>query len=201
MDTNRGQGPGTQRYKPTRYTLILCGLLFLLFGWVAGFRYAAYVEKQDGALSIVSEAEQQLVAVHIKGAVKEPAVYWLPATARVEDAITAAQPTTNADLSQLNLAAIVVDGSQIVVPGTKAPVQSPPDQTAAVTPPPAGKVNVNTATVDELMTLEGIGPVKAQRIVDYREKNGPYLLFSFLLEVEGINEATLEQIEDHICLF
>ena len=67
-----------------------------------------------------------------------------------------------------------------------------------VTPEPSGPVDINTADLEQLQTLKGIGPALAQRIVDFREENGPFRSVEDLLQVKGIGEATLEKFRDHI---
>jgi competence protein ComEA len=133
------------------------------------------------------------VRFHIVGPVNAPGVYTLPPNSRVQDALQAAGgPTADADLEQLNLAAVVQDQDQIIVPrrimglapGTSSPVRGLG----------ANLVNVNTADSETLQTLPGIGPVLAGRIIDYRNEHGPINSIESLVEVKGIGEATLEKL-------
>lgn len=141
--------------------------------------------------------------VYVSGAVAHPGVYALPPGARVADALAAAGgPSAEADLAQLNLARRVHDEEQIDVPRygeTPRPVPTP--LLAAVTAPAgrtAGQVNINTASAAELDTLPGIGPGYAERIVAYRETNGPFQKIEDIQNVPGIGPATFERIRDLI---
>jgi competence protein ComEA len=115
----------------------------------------------------------------------------LPPGSRVEDAIQAAGGvTTNADLSLVNLAQVVRDGDLIYVP----PLVGEAIETPTPNHPPV--VNVNTATVEELDTLPGVGPALAQAIIDYRTQNGPFAGLSDLDNVPGLGPAKLEEMRD-----
>ena len=142
-------------------------------------------------------ATPSTVIVHVTGSVASPGVYDLPEGARVVDAIEAAGGAKRgAERGALNLAAVLVDGQQVVVPRAgEAPV---PSATAGAAPgTTAGTlVNVNTATADELETLPGIGEVLAATIVQHREEHGPFTSVDQLLDVSGIGEVTLEEIRD-----
>jgi competence protein ComEA len=101
-----------------------------------------------------------------------------------------------ADLSLLNLAAMLVDGTQILVPKTGPPVAGVPGGGAPGSS--GGLVNINTASATELETLSGIGEVLAGTIVEYRDQNGPFVSVDDLLDVSGIGPATLEEIRDQV---
>lgn len=125
--------------------------------------------------------------VHVAGAVTQPGVYELPAGARVEDAVAAAGGAlAEARLDALNLARVVNDGEQILVP-TAAEAQ-------AVS---SGLVNVNQADAGALEELPGVGPVLAERIVSYREAHGSFATVDSLEAVPGIGPAVLEGLRDH----
>lgn len=132
--------------------------------------------------------------VHVSGAVAEPGLVELSAGARVADALAAAGGALpSADLTALNLAAPVIDGTLIVVAregDSGGPSLQPGD----------GRVRVNTATTDEIATLPGIGPVLAQRIADYRDANGPFGVVEDLLDVPGIGEGKLATIRDSVTI-
>jgi competence protein ComEA len=142
------------------------------------------------------------VRVYVSGAVATPGVYTLPPRSLVNDAIKAAGgPTSDADLERINLAQEVHDQQQIHVPrkGESAqpqPAPSEPGSTAAT--PGVKRVNINTATLAELDTLPKIGPSIAQRIIDYRTKNGPFKKIEDIKNVSGIGDATYEAIKDLI---
>ena len=137
------------------------------------------------------------VIVHVAGWVASPGVYELPEGARVVDAVEeAGGARRGAELGALNLAAVLVDGQQVVVPrageapAPAATVGGAPGTTAGTL------VNVNTATAEELETLPGIGEVLAATIVQHREEHGPFTSVDQLLDVSGIGEVTLEEIRD-----
>jgi competence protein ComEA len=144
------------------------------------------------------------VVVDVAGRVREPGVYTLNVGDRVIDAIRrAGGALPGADLTSLNLAALLSDGEQIVV-GRAGDVGHASGTTAgggsSTTGGGAGGgsgglVNVNTATLDELEALPGIGPVLAQRIIDYREQHGPFGSVQDLLNVSGIGDSHLSDLE------
>jgi competence protein ComEA len=139
-----------------------------------------------------------VLVVHVAGWVRRPGVYELEQGDRVIDAIEAAGGARRgAQLDSLNLAAVVTDAQQVLVPR-----KAPPAGGGAVDPGggsasgPSALLNLNTATPEELETLPGIGPVLAASIVDFREQNGPFTSVDQLLDVSGIGEARLADIRD-----
>lgn len=139
------------------------------------------------------------INVYVSGAVNQPDVYALPLNSIVKDAIAAAGGATDeADLDRINLATKLADQMQVYVPrkGEEAPAPIPPDGSA---PAPAGdKININTASVEELDKLPGIGPSIAGAIIDYRTKNGPFQQIESINDVKGIGDALFEKIKDQI---
>ena len=136
--------------------------------------------------------------VHVVGAVRDPGVVELAPGSRVTDAVAAAGGVTRAAApASVNLARPVVDGEQVVVArrGAPAPALAPGSRAAAGVPgtssPAPGPVDLNSATLDTLDALPGIGPVLAQRILDWRTTNGRFSTVEELGEVSGIGEATL----------
>ena len=138
-----------------------------------------------------------VVVVYVTGAVMTPGVYTLEAAARVTDALVAAGgPATGADLSVVNLAAIARDGERIYVPkvGETVPVAVGDAPPAAADTTPAGPINLNSATADQLDVLPGVGPATAAAIVAHREQHGPFQTVEQLGDVRGIGPAKLDAL-------
>ncbi|MGA9347272.1 MAG: helix-hairpin-helix domain-containing protein [Anaerolineae bacterium] len=136
--------------------------------------------------------------VYVSGAVTHADVYELPAESIVKNAIEAAGgATSEADLDRINLALSVADGQHIYVPklGEESPPISPPTEPSDIASGKAGsKININIASQSEIETLPGIGPSKAQGIIE----NRPYSSIEEIKKVPGIGEATFQQIKDLI---
>lgn len=134
------------------------------------------------------------ILVDVAGWVRDPGVYEFAEGARVVDAIDAAGGArSGAVLQALNLAALLVDGSQILVPREGQEATVSPVAGGAVA---GGLINVNTASTTELEELPGVGEVIAQAILDHRTENGPFTSVDQLLDVSGIGDATLESIRE-----
>ena len=134
--------------------------------------------------------------VHVVGAVRRPGLFRLREGARVADALSrAGGPTRRADLSAVNLAAPLADGQQVVVPRRPAAGAEAAGGPAGVTAPGA-KVSLAVATIEQLDELPGIGPVTAQKIVDWRTTHGPFRSVEDLDDVPGIGPARIEQLRD-----
>ncbi len=132
--------------------------------------------------------------VHVVGAVRRPGLYRLPEGSRVADAVTrAGGATRKAQLELVNLAARIADGEQVVVPRRGAAAAVGGAGGAAAT---TGPVHLNTATLEQLDTLPGVGPVTAQKILDYRQKHGAFGSVDELDAIPGIGPARLEQVRD-----
>ena len=143
------------------------------------------------------------IRVHLIGAVNAPGVYELPRGSILQDALNAAGGLTpSAEAGRLNLAKPLNDGEQIVIPEALAPGQptSTPDPRVPLptAPSPAGLININTATQAELESLPEIGPATAQRIIEYRNANGPFFAIDDIQNVRGIGPATFEAIKPFI---
>jgi competence protein ComEA len=142
--------------------------------------------------------ESLRIAVHVVGAVQQPGVYHLAAGSRGDDAVRlAGGATSQADLKQVNLAAVLVDGQQLWIPrrGERIPNNSVPN-----TVPNAPRngvpalVDINQATVVDLDRLPGVGPSTARAIVDHRTRNGPFASVDDLLAVRGIGPVKLAEL-------
>lgn len=133
------------------------------------------------------------IVVYVVGAVRRAGLVRLPDDARVADALErAGGPTRRADLTLVNLAAPVADGQQIVVPARIAATANG-GGTVASTPT---KVSLASATLDQLDELPGIGPVTAQKILDWRQSHGPLRSVDDLDAIPGIGPARVEQLRD-----
>jgi competence protein ComEA len=184
----------------SQLALVLVPLLVLLT--VAGSRIAGVGASRGPAtpapLSRVGPARSApapLLYVHVVGAVHHAGLFRIRDGSRVADALArAGGPTRHADLAAVNLAAPLVDGQQVVVPR-----RGPPGSAAAVgtSGPGSGvKVSLASATVEQLDELPGVGPVTAQKIVDWRATHGPFRSVDDLDDVPGIGPARIEQLRD-----
>lgn len=145
------------------------------------------------ALSATSQQSAETIRVHVSGAVAEPGVVELAADAIVADAVAlAGGASASADLAAVNLAAGLRPGEHVVVPEVRS-------DAVGSAPADAG-IDINTASVMELLELPGVGPVLAQRIVDHRTERGSFATVEDLLDVPGIGEAKLASMRDAIAL-
>lgn len=199
--------------------LVLVG--FILFG--GGYRYAQVKEVSavKPALEAPEQSKVKNLSVHVTGAVTNPGVYQLPADNRIVDAVNRAVPLGEADLDALKLAAKVIDGQDIYVPfktdhngtmaaGVQTGAASPNtgasggsllSSSAGAGSAPSGLVNINTADQAQLDTLPGIGSALAQRIIQYREANGPFKAIEDLKDVSGIGDKNFENLKDRITVY
>jgi len=173
-------------------TVLMAAAVFTVW-WLLSTRPQATTDAAPLALSTASPtptSPPELV-IDVEGKVKRPGIVTLPKGSRVVDAIKAAGGVKgNADTASLNLARKIDDGEQILV-GVE-PVAGAP----AVEGAPGVKVNLNSATMDQLDELPGVGPVTAKSILDWRTKNGHFTKVEDLLDVKGIGQATLEDLRD-----
>jgi competence protein ComEA len=183
---------------PTRRRLV-AGALLLAVVLVLGARHllGAGTASQAAPVPVApvrADAGPALV-VHVVGAVHRPGLYRFAARSRVADAVArAGGATRRADLSLINLAAPLADGTQVVVP-VKAPAGAGGTARGGATAP-AGPVHLNIATLEQLDTLPGVGPVTAQKILDYRQKHGAFGSLEELDAIPGIGPARIEQLRD-----
>jgi competence protein ComEA len=146
------------------------------------------------------------VVVYVCGAVRSPGVVRLPSTARVADALkVAGGATSSAELSAVNLAARLADGQQIIVPrrgessaASVAAASAASGGAGSAAAGPAAPVNINTASLEELDALDGVGPATAQKIVDYRTANGGFKTVDEIKEVSGIGDVKFAAMKDSI---
>ena len=174
----------------------LVAILFATFLFTNTRGRAVAQESPKPALTMPAVAKT--ILIHVAGKVKRPDVYPLLAGSRVSDAIKAAGGAQKGvDLSDINLARVLVDGEQVYV-GYVAKVSSSSSKSSKTRF--TGVINVNRATKAEFDSLAGIGPVIASRIINYRSANGPFLALDDLLKVSGIGSKTLERIRPRLSL-
>ena len=154
------------------------------------------------AVSGGAGGEGARIVVHVAGAVRRPGVYRLRSGARVQAAVRlAGGPTRGADLGGLNLAAKVEDGRQILVPErVRAGAGATTTAATSAGPPgaPAQPINLNTATLEQLDTLPGVGPATAQKILDFREERGGFGSVEDLAEVPGIGPVRMAALREAV---
>ena len=157
------------------------------------------------------EVTQAEIYVYVSGCVKKPGVYRLPADSRIYQVVEAAGGMTKkADAEGCNLAEALQDGEQIHIPSKAETKEQTKDKSSdtddgITTGEKSGKtnstkININTASKEELMTLTGIGEVKAQAIITYRQSQGGFSQIRDLMKVEGIKEGSYSKIQDDICV-
>jgi competence protein ComEA len=180
--------------------LVTVGLIAIVLG-VRHFAHgggesAAHARSAPVLAADSAVTSHSKIVVHVVGAVRRPGLYALRNGARIADAVRRAGGTTRkANLEAINLAAPAEDGLQVVVPRRQPAVASGgaagPGETAA-----SGPVHLNTATVEELDTLPGVGPVTAEKILDWRQEHGAFTSVEDLDAIPGIGPARLEQLRD-----
>ena len=147
------------------------------------------------AMAGVTGLPSSRVVVDVVGAVRRPGLYRLAHGSRIADAVTrAGGATSKADLAQVNLAAPLADGEQVVVP--KRLLGGAAGASATSPGAPGGPVQLSTATLEQLDSLPGVGPVTAQKILDYRQKHGAFQSVDELDAVPGIGPKRLDQLHD-----
>jgi competence protein ComEA len=189
----------------TRAQLAMVAVPLLALLAVAGSRLAGVGASEGPARAVplagtgvggtvAAKDEAPKLFVHVVGAVRRPGLFRLKDGTRVADAVSrAGGPTRRADLSAVNLAAPLVDGQQVIVP-RRGPGGTPAALAGASAP--GAKVSLANATVDQLDELPGIGPVTAEKIVDWRTTHGPFKSVDDLDDVPGIGPGRIEQLRD-----
>jgi len=196
--------PSISRPRALAYAALVLVLLLvggrLLSSGAEGAEAGGDPSAEPGALEVEPGEDPELV-VHVAGAVRQPGLYTLEAGSRIDDAIARAGGATGkAVLDAVNLAAPVADGQQVVVParGAGAGVAAPGGGGSAGAA--GGRVHLNTATLEQLDALPGVGPVTAQKILDYRDEKGAFQSVDELDAVSGIGPARLEQLRELVDL-
>jgi competence protein ComEA len=200
-----------------REILGLFGIAVLLIGgavfwYVRSLPSAVHVSAIPGAppagqMGASPSPSPTSVVVYVSGWVRHPGVYEFRSGDRIVDAIKrAGGPKKGADMNALNLAAFLTDAQQVLV---MKKGQAPPPAASGSTGGSGSSgatggvaaeapVNLNTATLDQLESLPGIGPALGQRIIDYREQHGPFRTVDDLLEVSGIGDKRLADLRDKV---
>ena len=186
----------------TRQQVVILGVALLAVLALAGARLARTGTADApgrvspvGALKAAPAPRGQLV-VHVVGAVRRAGLYRLREGDRVADAVSrAGGPTERADLAAVNLAAPLVDGTQVLVPAL-GPSGLAPGAGSPGAAAPAAKVSLGSASAEQLDALPGIGPVTAQKIIDWRTTHGPFRSVDALDDVPGIGPARIEQLRE-----
>ena len=182
-------------------TKIIIGIAIVIAIVVIGLYF--YKESKndytyDDTLAVTTENEEETedeeITIHIIGEVKYPGIVILKSGQRIVDAIEAAGgETEEADLNKLNLAQLLNDGDKIYVPNKSDEIEDYKDTTGK-----SSTVNLNTATLEELTSLPGIGESTAQKIINYRKQNGKFKVIEDLKNVSGIGESKFDNIKDKI---
>jgi competence protein ComEA len=183
-------------------------LLVFLVGMIASAALFLVASPPRGtAVELLPAPTPAPIVIDVDGAVLRPGVYSLPRESRVQDAIQAAGGLSQtANQNAVNLATRLKDGDKLTIPalGTPfaiEPATPPATRSKAVDPSlatPGALVNLNTASLEELQTLPGIGPTKAQQIIDYRQAHGVFKTIDELQNVTGIGPATFEQLRSFV---
>ena len=202
--------------KNRKIFIIIGGLIIFFIGWKLYNRTESFnaeeaiISEKNIINENSTEEAKEMVVIHITGEVKKPGVVKLKQGTRIEDVISAAGGLTeNADISNVNLAYVVEDGTKIRIPSSD---EENNDEQYITTD--SGKdivvsnennefpnnifVNINTATQTELEQLPGIGASIATRIIDYRNKNGKFKSIEDIKNVTGIGDSKYEKIKDNI---
>ncbi len=181
--------------------------LSILLGFLAGVGVTAALftfsaQPRGKPVELLPAPTTSPILVDVSGAVVNPGVYFLPPGSRVKDAVEAAGGLLDtADPARLNLALRLEDGEKVPVPALGDP--SPPVQ-AALEYPAGGDsstetlINVNLASLDELMALPGIGETRARQVIEYREAHGRFATIDEIQNITGIGPETFEKLKDRI---
>jgi len=173
----------------------------LILGILIGLAAAAAIliiasGPRGEAIQLVPAVTPTEIVIYISGGVAHPGVYHLSPGSRIEQAVTAAGGlATDADASRADLARILTDGDQVYIPSIGEIVNS---SVVVGNSLDVTSIDINSATVEELESLPGIGTVKAQSIITYRETHGDFTSLDDLLNVPGIGASLLEQIKPYL---
>ena len=179
--------------KIQKRALLILGALVILFSSLIVLRGGSHEVVAPPIVAVQIAAPE--IFIDVTGAVNNPGVYTLAANSRVIDAIKAAGDSApGADLSTVNLARVLSDGEQIYVDATI--INSAGVRISKITR--SGPININRATLAQFDSLDGIGPVIAKRIIEYRKTNGPFATVEDLQKVSGIGVAKFANIKSKV---
>ncbi|PGQ10375.1 competence protein ComE [Bacillus cereus] len=154
------------------------------------------VEKKGKPKELGTKEQKKNIVIDVKGAVFKEGVYEMKEGERVKDAVEKAGGfLPDAEIKKVNLAQVVQDQMLLYIPNKNEPVQE-----GAASSKKEGKVQINTASKEQLEKITGIGSRKAESILKYREEHGPFQKIEDLLEVDGIGTKSLEKIKDQIII-
>jgi competence protein ComEA len=180
-------------YAAVAAALLLVGARALRGEAGADTSFAIGAEAAPGGASFAIGGRSGDLVVDVTGAVRRPGVYRMPAGSRVDDAVArAGGAAPRAQLEAINLAARLADGQQVVVP------ERVPGGVASVAGVEEGPISLGTATVEQLEEIEGIGPVTAGAIVEFRDEHGGLSSVDQLDQVAGIGPATMESLRERL---
>lgn len=203
--------------KISKQSLVVVLVLTIAFTFFGGVKYAEWRLSRNPVEIVLAESipeeklepeieEKGKIFVHIAGEVEKPGIYELEEGARLEQALQLAVPTLEADIdTYLNRAAILHDQDKIlVIKKGEGEATIPLTNTSPTYPLQVqsgnGKISINTANLEQLDTLPGIGPSKAQAIIDYRNSQGRFKSIEELMNVKGIGQATFDKLKEYITL-
>ena len=200
-----------KKYYKTIGTIII-GVIIFLFFIISYFSGGSselnknnneniFVEENESMEVITKKEEKEIIkiVVDIKGEIKNPNIYWLEEGCIIEDLINIAGGITEeGDLSKINRAQKLNDHEVVIIPN----INDKESEIENIIPSSndKNKVNINTASINELDTLSGIGPSKAEAIIKYREENGTFKSIEEIKNVTGIGEALFEKFKENITI-
>lgn len=149
----------------------------------------------------VEETADDMIYVSIQGSVESPGVYKMPVGSRVYELINLAGGIVGtADTRGINMVTELTDGTQLFIPSLEEESGNTASASAGLNETSSGLVNINTAGLDELMTLNGIGKTRAEAIIAYREKGNSFEKIEDIMNVNGIKNGIYEGLKDQICV-